>query len=399
MVATVGTRLAVCTVPLGAVFAARDHVSSYAWGAIIAGAYAAGEAIGAPTMGARFQRHSLRRELAWVAVAEAVALVGVITCLAIELPLAAAPLAAVAGGIASGTPGGLRTLAMNSAESTARESALALDSIVSQACQLAGPALAALLAVTWTPDAPLLIVSGGLLIVAVSAVKLPHTLVATGGDTGTTHPAAPAMSTLTVIRKIWPSMATVTVMLMITSVLDVTLPGILEQRDASRAWAGVALSGLAATSIAGSFVYGLRRWPGRPHQHTLGLATIFAAIVVLAGLVSLPLLTVALVVIAGLFEAPASTARGLAVSDDLPTDAWPVGFSLLYSCGGIGYALASALSAVFLVATNAVTTLTILAVAGFSVVLATGWAEHLIYRTRGRTAPTKEPATVQNITE
>jgi hypothetical protein len=254
MLATVGTRLAVCAVPLGMVFAAKEHTGSYAWGAVLAGAYAAGEAVGAPRMGARFQRRPLRRELSWVALAEAFALVGVVVSLSLGVPLVAVLLSAFAGGVASGTFGGLRTVVLSVVPGT-RESALALDVIVNQVCQIAAPALAATAAVAWRADAPLLIVSGGLLIAVAAAGRLPESLpeARDGGNA----------SMARVIRMIWPSMVVVTVVLMMQAVIEVTLPSILEQRDGSPALAGIALSGLAVASIAGSFLYGFRRWLGR----------------------------------------------------------------------------------------------------------------------------------------
>ncbi|MFF2086960.1 hypothetical protein ACFVVM_24565 [Nocardia sp. NPDC058176] len=370
LLATVATRLAVCTVPLAVVFAAKAHTGSYAWGAVLAGAYAAGEAIGAPVMGARFQRRPLRRELALVSVVEAVALVGVVRALSMGLPVVAALLAAVGGGVASGTFGGLRTLLVNTVPESGH-SALALDTIVNQVCQVAGPALAAAVAVSWTPDAPLLIVSGGLLFAVAAAARLPDTLAAE--DSGS--PPAEKVPTMTIVGLIWPALVVVTVILMIEAVLEVTLPSILEQRDGPPLWAGLALSGLAVASIAGSFTYGLRRWPGHPETHTLIFAGLFTVVAVATGLAHSPAATVALVALAGLFQAPANTARGLAVMDALPPHAWSVGFSLLYSCGAVGFTLASAVAALFLVTDSAAIMLIVLGTAGFVIFAGIGWWE------------------------
>ncbi|MFF3551927.1 hypothetical protein ACFYXL_00765 [Streptomyces tsukubensis] len=360
LVATVGTRLAVCTIPLGVVFAAEEHTGSYAWGAVIACAFAGGEAIGAPRMGARFQHRPLRRELAGVSVIHAVALASMVVTLSLGIPLAAAALAAVGGAAASGTFGGLRTLIVRLVPGS-REKALALDVIVNQLCQIAGPALAAAVAVAWTADVPLLIVCGGLLIAAASAVKLPDSLSAgedsagdgsageggAGGSGGRGRPPTSA-----VIRAIWPSLVVATLVLMLQAVLEVALPGIIGDRDGPPAWAGLALSGLAVTSIVGSFFYGLRRWRGRPHHHTLVLSGVFALIVTAVGLTASPVMTVVLVTGCGFFQAAATTSRSLTVTEVLPAEDWPVGFSLLYSWGAVGFTVASGISALFLAAGN-----------------------------------------------
>ncbi|MDT3397867.1 hypothetical protein RKE29_14645 [Streptomyces sp. B1866] len=373
MVATVGTRLAVCTISLGVVFAAKSATGSYAWGAVIADAYAGGEAIGAP-MGARFQRRPLRKELAWVALTEAIALVGVVVTLSLGAPLAAAVLAALAGGVASGTFGGLRTLVVGLVPES-RENTLALDVIMNQLCQIAGPALAASAAVAWSPDAPLLIVCGGLVVVAAVTVKLPESVMGAADSGNTVQPEPRRTSTLAVVRVIGPSLAVSTVVLTLHAVLEVTPPSVLGQRHGPPAWAGIALSGLAVTSVAGSFLYGLRRWFGRPHTHTLIFAGGFSLMVTVVGVVWSPVVTVVLVAACGLFQAAASTARSLTVTDVLPADDWSVGFSLLYSFGAVGFTGASAVSALFLAAGSAEVLLIVFGPVGIVIFALTWWWE------------------------
>ncbi|MEW1546479.1 hypothetical protein [Streptomyces tsukubensis] len=377
LVATVGTRLAVCTIPLGVVFAAEEHTGSYAWGAVIACAFAGGEAIGAPRMGARFQHRPLRREFAAVSVIHAVALAAVVVTLSLGIPLAAAVLAAVGGAAASGTFGGLRTLIVHLLPG-AREKALALDVIVNQLCQIAGPALAAAVAVAWTADVPLAIMCGGLLIAAASAVKLPDSVSA--GEKCAGRPGRPGGTrppTSAVIRAILPSLVVATLVLMLQAVLEVALPGIIAGRDGPPAWAGLALSALAVTSIAGSFLYGHRRRPGRPHHHALVLSAVFALIVVFVGLTPSPVVTVVLVAVCGFFHAAATTARSLTVTEVLPAEDWPVGFSLLYSWGAVGFTLASGVSALFLAAGKADALLIVFGAIGLVGTVLTWWFERI----------------------
>ncbi|MGW4112186.1 MFS transporter [Actinosynnema sp. NPDC004786] len=366
LVATVATRLAVCTVPLAAVFLAAEHTGSYAWGAVIAGAYAAGEAVAAPRMGARFQRRPLRPELSRVAVAEAVALLGLVVSLRLGLPVAAVVLAAVGGGVAAGTFGGLRTLLVRSAPD-GRGSALALDVIVNQACQVAGPALVGVAVAVWSADAALLVVAAALLVTPVVAGRLPGSLGAEGD--------AVVRGSARVVRAIWPAVVVVTVVLALQAAVEVTLPSLLEHRGAPAAWAGAALSALAVSSIAGSFLYGLRRRPGNALRHTLVLASLFALVVVAVGVVRSPVATVVLVGCAGFFQAAASTARSLTVTEALPAGSWSVGFSVLYSFAAVGFTAASVVSAVFLAAGDAAVFSTALGVGACAVFALVGAVE------------------------
>lgn len=340
MVATVATRLAVCTVPLAVVFIAEAHTGSYAWGAVVVGAYAVGEAVAAPWMGARFQRCPLRAELRRVAVVEAVALVGVVVALRGGVPLGAVVLAAVGGGVASGTFGGLRTVLVSSALGE-RESAMALDVIVNQVCQIAGPALAAGAVVLGEPDVALLAVAAGLVAVVGVAGRLPESL---GGSAA----GAGGAVGVRVLRVVWPSVVVAVVVMALQAVVEVTLPGVVEGRGGAAGWAGVALSLLAVFSVVGSFVYGVRRWRGSVLGHTLVLASLFGGVVVGVGVVGSVVATVVLVGVAGFFQAAASTARGVSVAEALPVEEWSVAFSVLYSCGAVGFAVASGVAAVVL---------------------------------------------------
>jgi MFS family permease len=375
MTATVATRLAVCSIPLGAVFAGKSNTGSYAWGAVIAGAYAAGEALCGPAMGGRFQRRPLRRELAFVTTAEATALMGVVLALSLGAPLVGAALGALAGGVASGTFGGLRTLVVGMVPES-REKALTLDVIANQVCQIAGPALVAASAVVVSPDAALLIVAGALLVAAAVAVKLPQHVTGDPHGATTSPPDAQQISTPAIARVIWPTLVVIIMVLMLEAVVEIGLPSILEDRHGSPAWAGIALSVCAVTSIVGSLLYGLRRWSGRPHTHTLVFAGLFALMVAAAGAVQSPVIAVVLVSGCGLFQAPASTARSLALTEALPAEAWPVAFSLLYSVGAVGFTIASGLTALFLVTGSAAALLVTGGLAALGIFAVTGWWEH-----------------------
>ena len=340
IVATLGTRLAVTTVPLGAVLLAADRLDSYALGGLLAGGYAAGEALLAPWMGRRVQDHPLRRELVVAVVGEAVVL---LAALAVVLTAPdqwwwAVAAMALAGGIASGVPGALRTYVSTIGDDTpsGRDRALALDTMINQGCWLAGPALAAGLATLVSAAAPIALVAAGLLI------TVPAVLAMDGRASAGTHAAThEKIAGRRLVRlMVVPITASALIMTMMAG-LDVLLPALLADHGASAVLAGITLAALAAASIACSALYGSREWPGSARLHSLLAIVAMSVLMVLTGL--MPTVTLALVAIVavGVAEAPALLGRSIALTHDLPPAQWPVGFSLLYSAGGVGYTIGS----------------------------------------------------------
>lgn len=358
---TVATRLAVTVVPLASVLASHASTGSYAHGGLVAGAYAAGEGLLAPLMGRRFAQYPLRREVIGTVLAEALAL-GVLIWALDSGQLGVAILASFsAGGVASGLPGGLRSY-VNVIAHRHRHTAVGLDSALNQTCWTLGPALASTAVFAWFPAVPLVITIVGLLLAAVIARRLPTTIVvATSAEPGRGRwgwrPHLP------VLTRIWPSVATSALVMGLMAVLDITLPGTLSQFGSSPAWTGPVLAGLAGLNILASAGYGSRRWPGRPHRHAVIFTAIFAILLCTGGLSSHPAVLASLVITAGAAQAPAMTGRNLAVGDDLPEQSWPFAFSVLYAAGGVGYSIASLVTAALLTEHQPPVVLTALAAA------------------------------------
>lgn len=343
VVVTLGTRLAVTTVPLGAVLFAADALDSYAIGGLLAGGYAAGEALFAPLMGRRTQRHPLKRELATAVTGEALFLLAAL-CVVLVAPGQwwwAIGAMVFAGGIASGVPGALRTYVSRLGDDigSGRDRALALDTMINQGCWLGGPALAAAAATLITAAAPLLLVAA-VLIATVPAVfamgirTIPHEHTSPEEGFGGWELAR---------MMIVPISASALIMTMMAG-LDVLLPALLDHNGAPTVLAGVTLAALAAASIACSAIYGSREWPGTARLHSLAAIFAMSALMVIAGLVSGVTAALIAIVAVGIAEAPALLGRSISLTNELPPSQWPVGFSLLYSAGGVGYTLGSVLA-------------------------------------------------------
>jgi len=173
---TLATRLAVTVVPLSSVLASHASTGSYAHGGLVAGAYAAGEALLAPIMGHRFAQHPLRRETIGAVLAEALALAVLIWALSGGRISLATVASFTAGGVASGLPGGLRSY-INVIAGRHRQAAVGLDSVLNQTCWTLGPALASTLAFAWFSTAPLVIIVVGLVLAAATTgQRLPATI-------------------------------------------------------------------------------------------------------------------------------------------------------------------------------------------------------------------------------
>jgi MFS family permease len=358
---TLATRLAVAVVPLGSVLASHASTGSYPQGGLVAGAYAAGEALLAPIMGHRFAQHPLRHEVIGTVLAEALALAVLIWALSGGHISVAALASFTAGGVASGLPGGLRSY-INVIAGRHRQAAVGFDSVLNQTCWTLGPALASTLAFAWFSTAPLVIITVGLILaVATTGQRLPAAIAEATPDEAL--PGRRLRPHLHVLTQIWPSVATSALVMGLMAVLDITLPGTFSQLGASPAWTGPVLAGLAGVSILASAVYGSRRWPGRPHLQALIFTAFFTTLLGAGSLSSHPAVLASFVIAAGAAQAPAMTGRNLAVGDDLPQRSWPLAFSILYAAGGVGYSIASIATAALLTDHQPPMVLTVLATA------------------------------------
>lgn len=337
IVATVGTRLAVAMVPLASVLLAAAEVGSYAIGGLLAGGFCAGEAVLAPVMGRRSQNRPLRRELAVMVSCQAV-LLGVTVAVVVNAhpwwPVAVAT-SAGAGGIAAGVPGALRSYISAAAETPLRNRALGTDAVITQATWLIAPALAAIASSWWGPAWPFVIIIAALACALPFIAKLDHR----DKDSGLPTAARPIGQLLRVL--VIPIVASSAVLALLAA-LDVLLPALIASHGAPQVISGLALAGLAAASMMSSAVYGSRNWKGQPGTHAQWALVAMGVLVASMSVADHALwLAVVLCVLVGATDAPALLGRNIALTRDLAPTEWPVGFSLLYASGGIGYTIGS----------------------------------------------------------
>lgn len=337
VVVTVGTRLAVAMVPLASVLLGAAAAGSYAIGGLLAGGFCAGEAVLAPVMGRRGQTRPLRRELAIMICWQAVLLVVTVAVVvnAHSWWPAAVLTTAGAGGIAAGVPGALRSYISATAETSLRNRALGTDAVITQATWLIAPALAAITSSWWGPAWPFVVIVAALL----GAVAFSSKLVRAAEQSQSSTPARPIGHLLRVL--VIPVLASSAVLALLAA-LDVLLPALIAAHHAPQVISGITLAGLAAASMISSAIYGSRNWRGHASTHAQWALLVMGALVAAISLVDHSLwLTVPLCVLVGAADAPALLGRNIALTNDLAPTEWPVGFSLLYASGGIGYTIGS----------------------------------------------------------
>lgn len=328
-------RLPVAMSPLALVYLGHLAASSYAVGAVLAGANAFAEALTASVMGRRFDRKPARREIRLVLGLQAAML------LALAIPTLIDPgslpvwsmllLAAGAGAISSGAHGGLRALLVRTVDPSAHHAALSLESSLTTLVWAVGPAVVGLVALFIGEAWPL---------VVCAAIAL-HGLLAAGE----LHVAEPAQSEddderVRIFRLSWPAAFQEGAVLMCVGAAYTGLPELLDSLGTDGEVAGPVLAAFAAAGMIGGLIYGGRKWSGAYRTQTTVLVM---AVVVLVGLsVVMPnaILVIALMIASGLAGTPALVARAAGLQELLPESAWAAGFSSLYAAGGVGFGAA-----------------------------------------------------------
>ena len=116
------------------------------------------------------------------------------------------------------------------------------------------------------------------------------------------------------------------------------------------------------------------------------------ALTVIAGLTTsslwAPLL---LCILIGAVEAPALIGRNVALTTDLPEPHWTVGFSLLYSAGGVGYTIGSITAGQLIQHASTTAALTTTGVVIIALTAATTVVQRRLHRTTA-CAPEQVPA-------
>ncbi|MFD0418108.1 MFS transporter [Streptomyces sp. NPDC127108] len=335
-VVAVGARMPVAMAPLAVVFLVREREGGYALGAILAAVYVIGEIAGAAFLGMRMRAERARPQLA---VGLGVGAVGFAALGALpDAPaVVLAACAFVAGGAPGAAPGGLRALLNTLVPERAVAQALSAESVLVFGIWALAPAAVTGLALGVTPGLPLLLAA---VLMALSVAGL--WLLPVGWKADASDRDGEPM--LRIMARAWPVYVTGAAGLSLLALAELVLPALLEQREISVGMSGPLLAGLAVSSAAGSFVYGLRKWPGRLRTQSLVcMLGVSGCLAVVAVLPTAMWLAIGLAC-AGFLQAGSMLTRNLTLREVLPPSALAAGYSLMYAAVGAGYAVSGSMA-------------------------------------------------------
>ncbi|GAA5084245.1 MFS family permease [Thermocatellispora tengchongensis] len=371
-------RLPIAMSPLALVYIGHHAGSSYAVGALLAGAFAFAEALAAGVMGRRFDRRAAGPELRLVLTLQAAALFLLGVPALVQpglLPVwALVVLAALAGGIASGAHGGLRALLLRTVDPSGHHAALSLESTLTTLLWAVGPAVVGLIALFAGEIWPTVVIG---VIAAVGAV-------AAGAlrDSGPVSSGHEKAADVRVWRLSWPALFQEGAVMMCVGAAYTGLPSLLELVGSDPGVAGPVLALFAGAGLIGGLIYGSRTWPGA--YRTQSFALVLAVIVVVAVAVVTPTAAtiITLLIISGFAGTPALTARAAGMQELLPERVWATGFSGLYAAGGIGFAASGIVVAALLEAAGIRVSLLVCVALAAAAALISGAAESRMARSR-----------------
>jgi MFS family permease len=329
-------RLPIAMSPLALVYLGNLAGSSYAVGALLAGAFAFAEAVAAGVMGRRFDRRSARAEMRLVLTVQAAILL-VLALFALVSPgilpvWLMVVLSAGAGAVASGAHGGLRALLVRTVTPSVHHTALSLESTMTTLLWAVGPAIVGLVALLSDAVWPVLVIAAIAAVGAVVASRLtdPGPAAAATGD-------APRVR---VWRLGWPALCQEGAVMMCVGAAYTGLPVLLESVGSAAGVAGPVLAVFAAAGLVGGLVYGGRTWPGAYRNQSTLLVLAVTVLVGAAVVMPTAALIIGLLILSGVVGTPALTARAAGMQELLPERVWATGFSGLYAAGGVGFGVA-----------------------------------------------------------
>jgi MFS family permease len=330
-------RLPVGMNALAVVLLVRRATGSFADAGIVDAGLALGAVLISAGQGRLIDRLGQPRVLIPSALISSAALVGLDLAVHQHVSVAAlVVLAAIGGGALPPISASMRALwAALIPEPGRRESAFALEAVLTEVYFIAGPLLTALIVTLASPSAA--VITSACLTVAGTiafATSLPSRgwRAARAKRTLAGPLAGPGMRTL-VLAVVPMGLAFGTV--------EVAMPA-LATRHGDPAAAGILLGALAGGSLIGGLAYGIRTWQGSTAQRYLFLNAIFAAgmaPLILAG--SIPVMVV-LMAVAGFTLAPVTACTFGLIEDVAPPGTTTEAFSWLFTANMVGTAAGAA---------------------------------------------------------
>jgi MFS family permease len=304
LLASLVGRLSFATGPLGLVLFVQDATGSFAKAGIASAAIALTSGLLAPVKGRLVDRYGQRRCLPPLAVAFAVALVGVV---AVAGPgsgrlVGTVALAAVGGATAPPLGASMRVLWISLVGQGPRlQTAYALDAVLDELLFVAGPLLVGGLAVAFDPAAGLVTAAGLALAGTLGFVASPVSRAHAGSRAARAEGAGWAGA----LRR--PGMRTLVLSLVgvgaAVGIWEIGLVGAARQAGSAEA-AGLLLAAWAAASAAGGLWYGSRTWRRPAGQRFLALLALLAVACAPMATTGSPVALGFLIALVGLVLAP-----------------------------------------------------------------------------------------------
>jgi len=283
---------------LAIVLSIRAAGGSFTVAGLAAGAFALAAALASPPLGRRVDRADQTAVVVPLALLDAGALLGLAAAARLDAPAAATvALAALSGAALPPLGACMRALWPGIAgDAGGLQAAYALESILQELVFIAGPLLAAALALV-APVLALVAAAGLVLGGSLAFARSPHSRAwrpEGRGDGLSGALGSPGLRTI-VTATVGMSGA--------FGLIDVAMPAFASAHGSS-AWAGVLVAVMAFASMLGGLWYGARRWSGPLDRRYVALFALFGAgLAPLAAADSIPAM-VGLMALAGLAIAP-----------------------------------------------------------------------------------------------
>jgi MFS family permease len=329
---------------LALVLLVREELGSYASAGAVAGAFAAGGALGAPIQGRLLDRHGPRLLLG-MAIFHAAALVGLVALILLGAPLGVLVLAGVVAGCAIPPISSvMRTLwpEIFRDEPELVRTAFAVDSVAIEMVFVLGPLITAIATIVLSPVAAIAVACVFVVAGTATFITAPPARAWERAERTGDHGRLGALGSKglrTVLLATLP-------LGFAFGTIEVAMPGFSEGHG-GREWAGVLLAVWSLGSAAGGLIYG-----ARPHARSL--AEGYIVFVCLLPLGFAPLLAansmaamLPLAVLAGMAIAPAIASANQLVGEVAPpgavTEAYTWGITALVAGVALGNAGGGAL--------------------------------------------------------
>jgi MFS family permease len=322
---------------LAIVLLVRKATGSFADAGIVDAGLAIGAAIITPAQGRLVDRLGQPRVLIASAVISAAALIGLDVAVHRHIGIAVPTvLAAIGGGMQPPMSASMRALwAFLISEPARRDTAFALEAVLTEVYFIAGPLITALIVAVSSPSV---------------AVIVSASLTVAGTIAFATSRHSRSWRAVTATRTFAGALAGAGVRTLVLAVipmglafgtLEVAMPA-LAGRDGDPAAAGILLGAFAGGSLIGGLLYGSRSWPGSAAQRYVFLTATFAAgmtPLIVAGAIPVMVLLVA---VAGLTLAPVAACTFALIEDVAPPGTTTEAFTWVFTANMIGAAAGAA---------------------------------------------------------